>query len=282
MVGRTAAALLTIDASFALEAVPTGWLRSGRPGPDMRRARSWLGEDLDRFEQALAGFAGPVKIQLCGPWTWAAAVEDGSGRRLVRDTSFTAELAEAIGLAAAQQVAQVRRRIPGATVWVQIDEPGVPAVLAGDLPTASGLGRLNAVPRPQLVAGLARLREVATEQVILHCCAAGLFDVATAAGYAGVSWDATLPGDVEEAAAAYEAGVALIPGVVPALVPATVDAAWATLREWWRRTGLAPAAARDLAVTPACGLAGASPAAARDALRVASGLRQRLSAWDGS
>ena len=282
MVGRTAAALMQIDPSFALEAVPTGWQRTGRPGPDMRRARSWLGEDLDRFEEALAGYEGPVKIQLCGPWTWSAAVEDGSGRRLVRDSSFTAELAEATGLAVAEQVAQVQRRVPAATIVVQLDEPGLPAVLAGDIPTASGLGRLAAVPRPQVVAGLAHVRRPGDAPMLLHCCGAGLFTVAREAAYDGVSWDAGTDEDAEGAAEAFESGVALVPGLVPALSPGTVETAWSLFREWWRRTGLGSDAARGLAVTPSCGLAGARGDVARAALAVTREVRARLPEWDGS
>ena len=66
----------------------------------MRRARSWLGEDLDRLEQVLGDSAGYVKVQLCGPWTWASAVADRAGRRLVRDDGFMADLGTAFAQAA--------------------------------------------------------------------------------------------------------------------------------------------------------------------------------------
>ena len=142
MVGRTAALLLAVGSDFALDPVPTGWRRCGQIGPDMRRARSWLGEDLDRLEQVLGSSSGTVKVQMCGPWTWAASVEDGSGRRLVRDDGFVADLADAMAHAATTHVAEVARRLPGRRVILQIDEPTLPSVLAGDIPTASGLGRL--------------------------------------------------------------------------------------------------------------------------------------------
>ena len=44
-------------------------------GREMRRAVSFLGEDLDALEESSAGYAGPVKCQVAGPWTLAAAIE---------------------------------------------------------------------------------------------------------------------------------------------------------------------------------------------------------------
>ncbi len=279
MVGRTAAALLAVDPAFALAAVPTGWCRTGQVGPDMRRARSWLGEDLDRFEEALTGYAGPAKLQFCGPWTWAAAVEDVSGRRLVRDAGFVADLAEALGLAVRMHVAEVQRRVPGAAIVVQFDEPGLPAVLAGTVPTASGLGRLAAVAAPQAVDLLDRCRDRAAVPAVLHCCAAALFDIARRAGFPGVSWDASGVGfDPESAAAAHEAGLRLLPGAVSP--GGTLDGAWHAFREWWRRTGLAAVAAHHVAITPACGLAGATAPQARATLATARDLQRRIAEWD--
>ena len=34
-----------------------------------------LSSDLDVMEEALDGFRGPLKVQLCGPWTLAATLE---------------------------------------------------------------------------------------------------------------------------------------------------------------------------------------------------------------
>ncbi len=59
---------------------------------------------------------------------------------------LTASLAE--GLAA--HIAEVRNRVPGAHILVQLDEPGLPAVIAGDVPTASGLNRLPRTGAGQL------------------------------------------------------------------------------------------------------------------------------------
>ena len=117
MIGRTAALLTAVARDFAITTVPTGWQITGQVGSDMRRARSWLGEDCDRLEQALSGSDGMLKVQVCGPWTWAASVEDGSGRRLVRDDAFVDDLTHAPSEAILVHVADLRRRIPAARWW---------------------------------------------------------------------------------------------------------------------------------------------------------------------
>ena len=71
MVGRTAGLLIDIP----VEVTPRGWRLAERPGRDMARARSMLSTDLDVMEEVLEGYRGSLKIQLCGPWTLAAALE---------------------------------------------------------------------------------------------------------------------------------------------------------------------------------------------------------------
>src|SRR5216117_4162436 len=71
LTGRTAALLVEI----AVEVTPRGWRLAERPGRDLSRARTMLSSDLDAMEEALDGFRGPLKIQLCGPWTLAATLE---------------------------------------------------------------------------------------------------------------------------------------------------------------------------------------------------------------
>src|SRR5579863_5360031 len=71
LTGRTAGLLIDIPA----EVTPRGWRVAERAGRDLARARSMLSNDLDVMEEVLQGFRGPVKIQLCGPWTLAATLE---------------------------------------------------------------------------------------------------------------------------------------------------------------------------------------------------------------
>ncbi len=69
--GRTAALLIDIP----VETTPRGWRLAERPGRDLARARSMLSNDLDVMEEELQGYVGPLKIQVCGPWTLAATLE---------------------------------------------------------------------------------------------------------------------------------------------------------------------------------------------------------------
>jgi hypothetical protein len=111
--------------------------------------------------------------------------------------------------------------------------------------------------------------------VVVHSCAPGVpFALLRRAGAAGVSFDFSLltERDDEAVGEAVEAGTALFAGVVPAVEPgsnALSDPAGSVMgvRTLWRRLGLSPELlTRSVVVTPACGLAGASPAYARAAL----------------
>jgi methionine synthase II (cobalamin-independent) len=91
------------------------------------------------------------------------------------------------------------------------------------------------------------------------------------AGVAGVSFDFALltESDWDPFGEAAEAGTALFAGVVPGTDSRLSDPAGSVsgVRALWRRLGLAPGTlGRSVAVTPSCGLAGASPAYARAAL----------------
>ena len=111
--------------------------------------------------------------------------------------------------------------------------------------------------------------------VVVHCCAAGVpFGLLRRAGAAAVSFDAGLltERDDEAIGEAVEGGLALFAGVVPAtgVTPAALSDPAGTVRgvrTLWRRLGLSLERLADtVAITPACGLAGASPAYARAAL----------------
>lgn len=274
LVGRAAALLLGVSRDFALTTVAARWQISGQVGPDMRRARSWLGEDCDRLEQALGASEGFVKTQVCGPWTWAAAVEDRAGRRLVRDESFVTDLTHALSEAIVMHVADLRRRLPGREVIVQIDEPGLPAVLDGRIPTASGMGRLAAVPAARAAAHVRDIVATVPAPVIMHCCDTYPFGVAAAADVAGVSWDLVQGADPDAVAECFEAGRRLFVGAV-----GTGDTAAASHDRFaalWQRTGLGTTAAAEVGITPSCGLVGESPAGARAALAAAVEVRRRL------
>ncbi len=122
----------------------------------------------------------------------------------------------------------------------------------------------------------ATLREVAGVHeggpVVVHSCAPDVpFALLRRAGVAGVSFDFSLLTDRDDDAIgeAVEGGTRLFAGVVPGTDTALSDPAGSVMgvRTLWRRLGLRPELlAEAVTVTPACGLAGASPEYARRAL----------------
>ena len=154
MVGRAVAMLVDIFG----EVVPSGWRISRRPGRDTSRAKDFLSWDLDAAQQRYAG-AEWVKVQVCGPWTLAAMLEVPSGHRALTDAGAVDDLATSLAEGLAAHVAEIAKRVPGAGVVVQIDEPALPAVLTGSLPTASGFGIVPAVPTVRVIEVLSRLTD---------------------------------------------------------------------------------------------------------------------------
>src|ERR1700683_4403683 len=142
LTGRTAALLVDMP----VEVTPRGWRLAETPGRTAARARSMLSADLDVLEEVLQGYGGPLKIQLCGPWTLAATLELTHTMNVaLSDPGAVADIAASLAEAATAPGADVAKRVPGARRVVQFDEPALPSVVAGAVPTASGLSRLASV-----------------------------------------------------------------------------------------------------------------------------------------
>jgi methionine synthase II (cobalamin-independent) len=267
MIGRTASLLVELP----VEVQPSGWRFSGGPGRDLRRAESHLARDLDALEEVAEGYEGPLKIQVCGPWTLAGAIELRYGDKTLADPGAVRDLTESLAEGLGVHIAGVRARVPGARVIVQLDEPGLPGVLAGTVPTASGFGRLAAVDP---IVAAERIRSVLPPETftIVHCCAPDVpFEVLRSAGAGGVSLDAShlRRRDEDRLGEAIEAGTAFFLGVVPGTDTRLQDIGVIAKPavELWRRLGFDPSRlAEQVVLTPSCGLAGASPAYARAAL----------------
>lgn len=216
MIGRA----LGLVSGLGFDLQPAGWRLVPNPGADHRRAVAQWRRDLDDAEELLQGFEGVLKIGVAGPWTLASSVERPLGDRLLADHGARRELAQALVEGVADLRAEVSRRVPRATLWVQIDEPSLLAVAEGRVPTASGFSRHRRVDMPALVEALRPLADGSW----LHCCAPGRWlDVARRAGFAGASVDAALA-DLDELAQWRDEGRGLILGVVDtARGPQTVD-----------------------------------------------------------
>lgn len=280
MTGRGLALLVDLVAEVA----PSGWRIADAPGRDHGRASSHLRRDLDQLEERTQGYEGPLKVQAVGPWTLAASVELKHGDKFLADQGACRDLAESLAEGLKQHLAELRRRVPGANLVLQLDEPALPGVLRGNVPTASGFGKLRAVEEPVARQTLHQVVEHVGAPVVIHCCAPDVpFATLRGAGASAIAvdWSLLTTRQDETLAELIEAGTGLYAGVVPSLDPATsvplkyqdvVDSILAL-----RRIGLS---ARQLAgavtVTPKCGMAGASPQWASRAQRLCVDAAQAL------
>ena len=164
----------------------------------------------------------------------------------------------------------VRRRLPDAPLVLQLDEPSLPAVLAGGMPLQLRRRSFQPVPSTDGRGGAARAgrRGAASRS---SCTAARTAPrwrpAAPRRGERAVAGpDRASPGTVDdELGEAVDGGVALLAGVVPAVPGAgrrlsdpagTVE----PVRRLWRRLGLPAESLRaGRSSTPTCGLAGADP-----------------------
>jgi methionine synthase II (cobalamin-independent) len=281
LVGRTAGLLIDLP----VEVVPSGYRVAARPGRDYRRAADLMERDLDALEEVVErGGTRPerVKVQIAGPWTLTAGIELARGHRVLTDPGALREFTESLAEGVAGHVASVTRRT-GAPVIVQLDEPTLPAVLAGSLPTPSGYGTVAAVPEPEARTLLSRMvdavRTATGQPVLVHCCARRPpIALLRQAGADGIALDATLLDDApaalwDELGEAWDAGVTMLLGLVPGSDPDTPmdlrTAASPALR-MTDRLGFSRRMLAERAVpTPRCGLAGASATWARRALSLA-------------
>lgn len=280
MIGRT----LAIVAELGADLQPAGWRLTDAAGADQRRARSLLAQDLDAVEEQTQDYAGRFKIAVTGPWTLAATVERPRGDRILADHGARRELAQALAEGVKHHVADVRRRLPNADIVVQIDEPALPAVMAGQIPTASGFSRHRSVDAakasPALEWVFSAVREAGATSVA-HCCHGEVpISLLTGAGSDGISVDLSVlkPSTYDDLADLIDKGRPVFLGMVPSTEPSdgpSTDPALSDkgLTEKVLRLldmlGFDPESAGEhLVITPACGLAGATASWTRRALQL--------------
>ena len=279
--GRAAGLLASVGVGVDLQ--PAGWRVTGGSdaGHEQRRARSLLAQDLDTVEDLSQGVEGFFKAQVAGPWTLAATLERPRGDRMLADHGARRDLAQALAEAVRDHVGDLRRRVPGAELLLQLDEPALPAVLAGRVPTASGFGRHRTVHPPEASETLQLVIDAVREAgatPLVHCCAADVpVELIRGAGAAGVSLDATslAPAAYDAVAAALEAGEWVLLGIVDSTQGSADDRVPTEAAErLLDMIGGAPT--ERTVITATCGLAGASPAWARTALKQARAVASRL------
>jgi len=260
LIGR-GAGLLT---DLGVDLQPSGWRFVPRPGRDLGRIRDLWARDLDALAQVAGDYRGWFKVQIAGPWTLAAGIELHRGDKAVADHGAARDIAESLADGLALHLAAVSTAIPGADLVVQVDEPSLPAVLLGGVPTSSGFGNLGAVEEPVVEAALRTVLEAAgPARTVVHCCAADApIELLRRTGPTALGLDLQLVGGQDEIGVAIEAGTVLLLGALPgtdSTLPTPLSTA-DQLRTWWRRLGFdlerLPGA---VTLTPSCGLAGASP-----------------------
>ena len=272
MIGRGAALLVELP----VEIQPSGWRLTGRPGRELQRARDLLERDLDALEKQASDRDGALKVQVPGPWTLAASIELPNGHRVVSDPGAVRDLGESLAAGLRAHLDDLARRLPGVHLVVQVDEPSLPAVLAGRVRTPSGFGTVRAVDEPVARAVLAGVLDAAPAGGrIVHCCASDVpFEVLRSAGATALGVDLdVLPATaavLDQLGSAVDAGVALFLGIVPSTDAAiTLETARDRVLRLWDTVGFArDRLATAVVPTPACGLAGASPAYVRRAMAV--------------
>ena len=252
-------------------------LAAGRPARAGTSAAplDFLARDLDALEELAQGYAGPLKVQVAGPWTLAATVELHHGDKAVSDPGATRDLAQSLAEGVRRHVADVRRAAAGRPDRAAARR----AVAAGGAGRrrADGERLRHAARRSRSrwsAAGSPRCwrrRPARARCSVVHCCAPRppVGAVPARPGPAAVSFDTGCcrrPRTTRSAPRSRPAS-GLWLGAVPAGPPTTRPcSATSATRSGpygglWSRLGFAPELLPGAVVlTPACGLAGASPA----------------------
>ena len=281
MIGRTAGAVL---ADLHVDYQPSGWRLIDRGSHDETTARELLARDLDALQIHGHEYGGRFKTQVTGPWTLAASLELQRGDKVLGDRGAVRDLTDSLAEGLTTHLQEMRRRLPHAELLVQLDEPSLPAVLAGRVPTASGYRAFAPVEEQTARERLSTVIEAARAAgagTAMHCCAPqppySLLRIAD-----HVSVDASLIADADEEhiGELVEAGNGLWLGLVPSLgpgAPPTVRQTIEPARRLWSRLGFGPEQLRQtVTVTPTCGLAGASMGWVRTAMTLCRRAAQAL------
>nr|WP_323373845.1 methionine synthase [Plantactinospora alkalitolerans] len=279
LIGRAAALLVDLP----VELYAARWRIAGRPGRDLRRALDFLERDLDQMTEQAGEYTGTFKVQAAGPLTLAAGLERPVGGRMLRDPGAVRDLTESLADGLRAHLTEVRRRLPRATVLLQLDEPTMPAVLAGRIPTESGLGAYRPVEASTAAGLLRTVIAAAGVPVVVHCCAPDVpLELIRSTGAVAVALDLNLVDRLDPIGEAIDAGLGLFAGAAQTLPPPSGQEPSSAqvaerIRQVWDRLGFPRGQlAEQVVVTPACGLAGASDGYARAVLTACRDAGRRI------
>jgi methionine synthase II (cobalamin-independent) len=276
MIGRAGALLVDIG----IDTVPRGYRIAAGRSAVTRRAASLLDEDLDALEEAwekagLRGASRTVKVQAPGPITLAAQLELPGGHRVITDAGAVRDLAMSLAEGVSAHRAQLARRLDTHVV-VQFDEPSLPAALEGRLTGVTSLTAVHPVDESVATDLLNDCVATAGAEVLLHSCALRLpWKMLQRSTVHALSVDASTltAADLDGVGEFVDSDRTVMLGVVPSAAPDArpsaeqmANAAVAVTD----RLGFARSVLRErIGITPACGLAGATPHWARTAIELA-------------
>ncbi|AKS35065.1 methionine synthase [Mycolicibacterium goodii] len=275
LIGRAGALLVDIG----IDTVPRGYRIAPGRGSALRRAVSLLGEDLDALEEAwekagLRGSGRPVKLQAPGPITLAAQLELPGGHRAITDSGALRDLGASLAEGVAAHRAEVARRLE-TTVVVQFDEPSLPAALQGRLSGVTNLTPVHPVDEPLAMSLIDACVARADTEVAVHSCAADLpWKALLRSAVHAVSVDVSTltAADLDGVGEFVDSGRTVLLGVVPTTAPdrrPAVEEVAKSVVAVTDRLGFAREVLRErIGVTPACGLAKATPEWARTAIEL--------------
>jgi methionine synthase II (cobalamin-independent) len=276
IIGRAGALLVDIG----MDTVPRGYCIATGRSAVVRRAASLLDEDIDALEEAwekagLRGGTRTVKVQAPGPITLAAQLELPGGHRAITDPGAVRDLAGSLAEGVAAHRAQLQRRLDTPVV-VQFDEPLMPAALEGRLTGVTSFTPVHPVDESVAIALLDDCVAIVGADVALHSCAASLpWKVLQRSRIHAVSVDvstltaADLDGVGEFVDSDRTVMLGVVPTTAPSVRPSAEEVAKAAVAIT-DRLGFARSVLRErIGITPACGLAGATPQWARSTIELA-------------
>lgn len=179
-IGRSAALLEGIH----VDRGPRSWIMTARPQLETRRATDQIERDLEICEEVWQDKAKAIKIQVTGPWTLAAQIELANGHRVITDRGALRDLTQSLVDGVRGHAEYVARNIKtghvkemftelsSPRIVLQIDEPMLPEIIAGNLTGSSEFEEIAAVHSVDVAQRLhemiAGLRGGVISQVLLN------------------------------------------------------------------------------------------------------------------